>query len=203
MKKLYPLVFSLTSLMGNADFVNATVHIINAEGTTIATDIFIPSAVNAVCGDTVKWVWVSGFHTTSSSSVPNGATLWNALLDANNLSFSYVVTVAGTYQYTCHPGTTPHMDGTITVTCGSAVPSISIKNVSSAYPNPFSDRFTIETPPQADMIIISNLLGEKIKSFSVRNRKAEVDAAGLNKGIYFYSIMKEGEILETRKIIKN
>jgi hypothetical protein len=47
-------------------------------------------------------------------------------------------------------------------------------------------------------------MGEKIKSFTLENgqTKFEVDLATLPKGIFFYSIIKNGAILETKKIIK-
>ena len=78
-----------------------------------------------------------------------------------------------------------------------------LNRVSSAYPNPFADKLTIETT-QGDMISIYNMLGEKMKSVSLKSgqTKVQVDGTELNSGIYFYSIIKEGVIVETRKVVK-
>ena len=71
MKKFYIMVSLIPILCIN--LVNATTIIIQCQGTTVPTDIFVPSAANAICGDTIKWIWVSGVHTTSSTSIPGGA----------------------------------------------------------------------------------------------------------------------------------
>ena len=64
---------------------------------------FNPSSLNVNVGDTVKWVWSSGSHTTTSSSIPGGAAAWDQLITSSNTTFSYKVTVAGTYNYVCTP----------------------------------------------------------------------------------------------------
>ncbi len=76
---------------------------------------FSPSTVNAIVGDTVKWVWLEGFHTTTSKSIPTGATTWNHDLKVATDSFTYVLTVAGTYNYWCAIHTT-NMQGVLNVT---------------------------------------------------------------------------------------
>lgn len=75
---------------------------------------FSPSAISAVVGDVIVWQWVSGHHTTTSTSVPAGARTWDAPMTQTSPRFRYVVRVAGTYQYICtiHP---TQMQGTITV----------------------------------------------------------------------------------------
>jgi plastocyanin len=60
---------------------------------------FRPNFINLQIGDTIKWQWVNGVHTTSSNGIPFTASPWNALLDSTHTSFTYVVTVAGTYNY--------------------------------------------------------------------------------------------------------
>ncbi|MEI6890295.1 MAG: T9SS type A sorting domain-containing protein [Bacteroidales bacterium] len=62
---------------------------------------FNPSSLNVTVGDTVKWVWVAGSHTTTSSSIPVGAAIWDRLINSGSPSFSYKVTVAGTFNYVC------------------------------------------------------------------------------------------------------
>lgn len=76
----------------------------------VANFQFSQLTVNAVVGDTITWTWVSGSHTTtcnpavnSSTSLPAGATPWNSNINQGTPSFSYKLTVAGTYNYLCIP----------------------------------------------------------------------------------------------------
>lgn len=64
---------------------------------------FNPATLNVVVGDVVKWVWVSGTHTTTSSTIPAGAASWDSPITGTSTTFSYTVTVAGTYNYVCTP----------------------------------------------------------------------------------------------------
>ena len=104
MKKIY---FLFTALLFLKSF--ATVHQV-----TVSNFQFSPATVNAVVGDTIKWVWGSGFHTTTSETVPAGATTWDAPIQSAGQTFSYILTVAGTYTYECtvHPTA---MQATLTV----------------------------------------------------------------------------------------
>lgn len=86
-------------------YAQATVYTIQ-----VANFQFSPSSVNAVVGDTITWTWVSGDHTTtckpavnSSTSLPAGAAVWDNDINSASLSFSYVLAVAGTYNYLCLP----------------------------------------------------------------------------------------------------
>jgi plastocyanin len=75
---------------------------------------FVPASVDCEVGDTIRWVWVSGFHTTTSTSVPAGAATWDSPIDNANTTFTYVMTKAGNYAYWCTPHS-PGMSGTINV----------------------------------------------------------------------------------------
>jgi plastocyanin len=45
---------------------------------TVQNFSFNPSSLpNVAVGDTIKWVWVSGSHTTTSSTIPGGAVSWD------------------------------------------------------------------------------------------------------------------------------
>ncbi len=89
---------------------------------TVANFQFSPSSVNAIVGDTIKWVWQSGSHTTTSTSVPAGAATWSSPMNTATQTFTYKLTVAGAYTYWCIPHK-PGMAGTINV---SAVLPVSL-----------------------------------------------------------------------------
>lgn len=88
----------------------STLLILHANATTWTVNVanfqFSPSTLNVKVGDVIHFVWVSGFHTTTSTSVPAGANTWNAAIDNSNTTYDYTVTVGGTYNYVCnfHPG---------------------------------------------------------------------------------------------------
>ncbi|MCS6991129.1 MAG: hypothetical protein NZL95_04635 [Chitinophagales bacterium] len=54
-------------------------------------------------GDTIRWKWLEGNHTTTSNGIPAGAQPWNELLTQRHPEFTYVITVAGLYQYLSIP----------------------------------------------------------------------------------------------------
>jgi plastocyanin len=73
---------------------------------TVQNFQFTPSSLPSVSlGDTIRWEWINGTHTTTSTSVPAGAATWDNAIDVNNTFFEYPVTVLGTYNYECmhHP----------------------------------------------------------------------------------------------------
>lgn len=77
---------------------------------------FKPKTVNAKVGDTIRWIWKAGKHTTTSTSVPTGATTWNKPIDSAHKRFTYILKVAGTYQYQCNFHFQFGMVGTLKVT---------------------------------------------------------------------------------------
>jgi plastocyanin len=73
---------------------------------SVADFQFTPTSLpNVNPGDTIHWEWVSGTHTTTSTSVPAGAATWDAPIDAVNTFYEYPATIVGTYNYHCmhHP----------------------------------------------------------------------------------------------------
>jgi len=125
---------------------NATVHIITAN--TTPTEGFVPSLVAAVTGDTIKWVNGNGTHTTASTSIPTGATSWNSPT-IGATGFTYVITVPGTYNYTCHPTGGGHMDASIIVT---SPPSNSFITIPNDYP---TIQLGIDAANAGDTVLVS------------------------------------------------
>jgi plastocyanin len=103
---VFPLYFSSFATTWNVSVANFT---------------FSPSTVNAIVGDVIKFNWVSGSHTTTcgavlpGTSLPAGATGWDADINTSNKTFSYTVTTVGTYFYGCTPHFDFGMTGTIQV----------------------------------------------------------------------------------------
>ncbi len=174
--------------------VNATTITIQAIGTTSANEEFSPQVANAVCGDTIRWVLVSGTHTTASTAIPPGATQWAS----NNITTSgyiYVVTVAGTYNYTCHPQNGGHMNASIVVTCTNDISTLSEKSSFSVFPNPSTGKFTIDIKENTNSLFeIYNVFGERIFQSTVANSITETELKVPN-GIYFYKLKSETKLI--------
>ena len=98
MKNFYK-TFTLTVafLLGITFQGFSTTHYVNTEDFEFNPAIIL----NVTVGDTITWFWDSGFHTTTSTNTPSGAAPWSAPIDQTNQTFTYVITVAGSYDYQC------------------------------------------------------------------------------------------------------
>lgn len=77
---------------------------------------FSPSGLSIALGDTVRFQWVSGSHTTTSTSVPGGGVSWNQNITSGSTTYTYKPAVIGTYNYRCTPHVGMGMIGSFTVT---------------------------------------------------------------------------------------
>src|SRR5512141_832995 len=96
-----------------------SIFILNTEARQIQVNVlamkFSPSRFSANIGDTIHFVWVTGTHTTTSTSVPAGALAWNQPINSTQLSCYYPVKVAGNYTYRCNFHFTMGMVGSFNV----------------------------------------------------------------------------------------
>ena len=91
---------------------------------------FTPSSLNVMVGDTVRWEWSSGSHTTTSGVIPGGAASWDHPITSSNTSYDYPVTAAGTFNYVCTPHASMGMVATFTAT--DLVPTLSVSPLNRA-----------------------------------------------------------------------
>jgi plastocyanin len=172
---------------------------------------FDPADINIAVGDTVEWQWVNGTHTTTSDST-TGQNHWDAPLDANNTSFSFVITSPGVHHYHCTPHQSLGMVGTITATSPNAVNDEENNpdkfRLSQNYPNPFNPSTKIEfsVPSESRVTIkVFNSIGEEVATILnnvIKSGSHSVDfnAGKLTSGIYFYQI-KAQNFTATKKMI--
>ena len=113
MKKITLAVFAMTLLVG---MVLHTSLFAVTHNVQVGNYYFNPSSLNVEVGDIVKWVWVQGSHTTTSSSIPGGAASWDEPITSGNPTFSYTVTVVGVYNYVCTPHAGMGQTGSFTAT---------------------------------------------------------------------------------------
>ncbi len=203
--------FFILILFLNINVSNATVHEIMVGGNS-----FTPSNLNVSVGDTIRWVWQDGSHTTTcdgstGTSRPVGAASWNANIDPGNTTFEYVVTVAGDYDYKCIPHF-PSMVGSFTASTTSITQTSTIVpdrfNLNQNYPNPFNPstniRFDIAKTGFAN-VTVYNSLGKEVARLVNENLtpgtyEVNWNATGVSSGIYYF-MLETLEYTATRKMV--
>jgi plastocyanin len=183
-----------------------TTHIVEASGF-----VFNPSDLTIINGDTVKWVWISETHTTTSDN-PGGFEHWDAPLDQNHLNFSIVFTHDGTFTYHCTFHVSLGMIGKITVQEPTSILfNNSVPNnfdLEQNYPNPFNPSTTINyAVPTAGLVTIKvfDILGKEIAALvnerkTAGNYAVDFNAINLPSGVYFYR-MQAGSFASTKKFV--
>jgi plastocyanin len=80
---------------------------------------FTPSQVTITEGETVRWQWVDGFHTTtngvSSDPAHNPGTLWDETIDSTTPTFDYQFNDPGYFPFFCRPHEPMGMKGVVIV----------------------------------------------------------------------------------------
>lgn len=188
---------------------NATKVVIGVEDM-----VFNPITVNVIVGDTIVWNWVSsgyGDHTTTSVTIPNTASSWDAKIDGiSNKSFEYKITVAGTYNYQC----TPHvqigvnMRGTIIAKSSNTtrISEMNSSNKTSVYPNPFTTStiiklFSLASSTNLSFVMYDILGNEVRKIVSISNEQLIINREELLCGIYFYRLSDAEKVVASGKLL--
>jgi plastocyanin len=196
MKKLYTLITTtaLTLIGLSANAVTINVSITNFQ--------FTPSDFTAEVGDVVKWTDNQGTHGIEWLSVPGGAVANNSSTMTAGSTFSYTITTAGRYDYDCLIHGSSMLGGFTVTSTGIAEPVVNL--ITTAYPNPFKDKFTLKYGKAVQSVKIYNVVGEQIKSIelSALEEKVDVDFEGVPAGIYFIRTYNDRTIVETKKIVK-
>jgi plastocyanin len=117
MKKITFLFSALISLMMLSHPVQATKWIVNVQNFSFSPD----NLPNVIVGDTIRWNWINGSHTTTSTTIPGGAASWDHPLNSSSTFFEYHVTIAGTYNYKCTPHQAMGMVGSFIATAPTPV----------------------------------------------------------------------------------
>lgn len=201
MKIFYTLSIFLLALGFQSKAVK---HIVTQSGFT-----FSPNAISVMVGDTIRWEWTDGSHTTTSILVPAGADTWDEPLNMNNTFYEYEVLVAGSYGYKCTPHFASNMIGGFLATAASNVkettvaPSLTVSMDSQN--NDLFLNFTAGSGGHAvvELIDISGrtvgtIVNEEVGAGSVTLKK---DVSYLGRGIYFVHL-KVGDRELTKKFIK-
>jgi plastocyanin len=207
MKKIIPLFISALFLLLFSFNANAATWQVN-----VSDFQFSPANLpNVHIGDSVKWVWTGPTeHTTTSSTVPSGASSWSEVLNGSNTTYIYVVTTAGSYAYFCIPH--PFMTGSfnaspigITPIQGEIPKSFKLNQ---NYPNPFNPVTDIKFDiPKASYVKLSvlNILGQEVEilvkqQLNAGRYNADWNASNYPSGVYFYKL-ESADFTDTKKMV--
>lgn len=198
MKRIATLLTVLTlvmlpSLQAEVD----TIYVKNYEYDDDTTDIDQ--------GDTIVFKWVEGDHPTASD---NGD--WTTFpMDAGNTEKMLVLTDPGTYPFYCtnHGGAGGQgMSGVIIVedeSTGIDEPTTDVK--ASIYPNPAVSQVTVEFPEDSyTQVKVFNILGSQAMSREIKRgmSKIQLDLNDLKSGNYLVAFLRDGEIMESLRMMK-
>lgn len=201
MKKKFSLLVLIYLFISASGF--ATIKTI-----TVQNFSFSPANTNAVVGDTIKFQWVGGSHTstcngTNGSSLPSGATPWNVTMSGAASTFMYVLTTAGTYHFVCIPHA-PSMAGNLNVTMPTGVNIISSNipekfSLSQNFPNPFNPstkiNFNIEKAGMTKLTVF-DLSGKEVAALvneplNAGSYSVSFNGISFSSGVYFYKLESE------------
>ncbi len=155
---------------------------------------FLPASFAASVGDTVKWIWMGGLHTTTATSIPLGAATWDKAMNASNTVFEYVITKPGTYNYWCANHTTM-MEASFTVTSSATNSTHSFALVS---PDPAIQALDIRLANYrySSDVIITDVTGKEVTRATLTGADNTIDISKWEKGVYFYKLSSGAETID-------
>jgi hypothetical protein len=85
---------------------------------------------------------------------------------------------------------------------GTSVSEVATANGISCYPNPVTDRLTINAKSEISQVIVRNLLVQSVKSVMINGLEKSIDLSTVSTGNYFVTVKLANGQLSTQKIVK-
>ncbi|HET6402277.1 MAG TPA: T9SS type A sorting domain-containing protein [Candidatus Kapabacteria bacterium] len=168
---------------------------------------YSPSSLAVNVGDVITWSGDFGFHPLQSTSVPAGAASFGPI--TTGTSFSYTVTVVGTYRYQCNVHFRSGMTGSFSAAAsGVEIPQNNKMIMDPIYPNPAMDEamvhFTLDNPAHVTLRIY-NAMGALVQTPTNEDMSAGfhmlmIDTKQLASGSYQY-VLQAGDAVLRRAMI--
>lgn len=173
--------------------------------------------VRQICSNTIVYDTIGG-GTQKDYYLLNGASLYlknAATVRVYMQGNSYLTVIQATAAVMVYKESTATTSGSFSpaVTTCSAVsfPTISCtsgiienygSNSISVFPNPASDHLTVINDFSTTLKCnITNLVGQKIKSFSVENGNKIIDTSSLSAGVYYFTAFENSKMVYSKKIV--
>lgn len=187
----------LTTMITHAQ----TKHIVEA-----SNNVFTPNVLTIDLGDTVEWRNVEGTHNVDglqSTFTDNPVSFGNEV--GTGWTYSFVFTVAGTYDYQCDLHASLGMNGQIEVkTVNTKVKYIS-GQAFKMFPNPATDVVTFEYPGLNKELKVQVFdLAGRLQSIHIKTiyHTLQMNVSQLPDGLYFVKL-QDGNQSQIQKLIKN
>lgn len=204
MRKIIPYLFLAIAFSMTTSLKATIVTVMQVDNT------FDPQNFSVSVGDTIRWVWTSGLHTTTSADIPAGAAAWDSFLMETVPMFEYVVTVPGTYNYVCTPHVNIGMIGSFTATGTLGIADNISTNSLKIYPNPANSRASLSVVAERTSdasISIYDLLGNQIRRDDITIKqgpnKIELPVTDILPGIYFIELRYDDQSAIVRRFVKS
>ena len=162
-------------------------------------------------GDQIQFVWVAGTHPTQSDSSPQ---TWPTFTPSASLTYTTpAYNTVGDFPYHClaHGGVLSGQYGIIRVSMATTTPTLDARAAGielSVYPNPSHGLVTVQLNSKAGVdykLRLSNIIGQDVRTVALR---PELTAAGLpldlsdlRAGVYFYSLLVDGKVASTKRLV--
>ncbi|MCK9204634.1 MAG: hypothetical protein M0P58_09415 [Bacteroidales bacterium] len=158
--------------------------------------------------DTIEWVWQEGTHSTTSTSIPEGADSWDSPITQAEPSFIYVPMVNGTYFYQCTQHANSGMNGTFVVSGASGSDELDDTENLAVFPNPYRDFLTLKLRPGVSPVTTvhiysagGNLVRVVDCSKMAGNSFRIPGSSELARGVFFFKFTDASNHVLIRRII--
>ncbi|HTX87563.1 MAG TPA: T9SS type A sorting domain-containing protein [Bacteroidales bacterium] len=176
----------------------------------VADFSFTPDSLLTVrVGDTIRWVWVNGTHTTTSISVPALAPIWDAPVNSTIQTFEYKVMEAGTYTYKCKFHAAMGMVGMFQAEVASAAPSLAINAQITIYPSPFTGNVTfhyLATGAPLRTLKIFDITGNELAEYNWYSESSEsektLDLSNIQQGVVLFEFIDASGKAVVRRVVR-
>lgn len=198
MKKIYQTLI-LTVLLFISSSSIAVVHSV-----VVSNFQFTPASLSVNVGDTIVWTLGSGNHTTTSNTIPVGADPWDSPINSSVQSFTYIITVAGTYDYIC----TPHVFAGQIVAINTGINSLDLFsnfNIFSVRPSIYNISYSLARSGNIK-ISVYDITGKSAKILKSSYQTAGTYTSNYNfedlkKGIYIFEMIIDKHRFTKRLVI--
>lgn len=196
MKHVYlSIVFALFHISPFAQ----TTHTVEVGGGGInGTPYYDPQFITINQGDQVDWEFIEGTHTVTTTA---GPVMFNSGMHSAPFLYSHTFDVPGVYEYECTVGNHAQFQfGTVTVEPTSSVAEAINFSEMAIYPNPASNKLSVEGLKAGALVQVFDLNGRMQMSHLCTASLHSFSVDQLVDGIYFISVEMEGQ-RTTRKLV--
>lgn len=196
---------SLAAIVLFASGVFAKKHVIQFQNYSYA-----PNTLTVAIGDTVEWDGSFISHPLVADQFPTGATKFDNV--GSGSSFQYVVTVAGTYNYSCLYHKISHnMFGSFTTQANAVPPVVSTQAPDKLYvtPNPSSSMVMIDysvNQSGAVRLSITTIDGKQVsllvdKVMQAGDYMEHLDISKFASGTYIVTLEADGQYFSKEMVV--